>query len=75
MILDETCRRTETFTDIEVFLDGIIHDELLFQYPDELLHILKTGIDLAVDHLNEILSWDVRVKTGWVTGKTLYEAK
>ena len=64
VLLDQACKQTEAETGIEVDLDGIIHDELLFQYPTVLLPQLKAGMDSAVEYLNEMLAWDVKVKTG-----------
>ena len=75
VLLQESCAHTEAATGIEVPLDGIIHDELVFQYPDVLLPQLKAGMKHAETYLNDMLAWDVKVKTGWVTGKSLYEAK
>ena len=53
----------------------VIHDELIFQVPDALLTDAQTAMDKAVEQLNADLSWDVKVRTGWAVGKTLYEAK
>ena len=75
VLLDESCKHVEADTGQELFLEGIIHDELVFQYPEEHMDTLRAGMKHAEAYLNEMLAWDVKVKTGFVTGKTLYEAK
>ena len=75
VLLDQTCKAVEGLGKSEVYLDGIIHDELVFQYPTAQLHVLKDGMDSAVNYLNEMLNWDVKVKVGWAVGQTLFEAK
>ena len=75
VLLDEACKHAESLTGIEVALDGIIHDELVFQYPTVLLPALKAGMEYAGVYLNGLLEWDVKVKTGWAVGQTLFDAK
>lgn len=53
----------------------IIHDEILFQIPIEKAEAAKELMDRAVDSLNDDLGWTVKIRTGWVTGKDMYEAK
>jgi DNA polymerase I-like protein with 3'-5' exonuclease and polymerase domains len=75
VLLEMVSSEFERRTSEEAMIDGIIHDELLFQCRDDLLPTLKSGMEYATDMLNKIVQWDVQIKTGWVTGKTLYEAK
>jgi len=53
----------------------VIHDELIIQVPDDSLEQAKDSMRAATYSLNRDLGWDVKVRTGWVEGGTLYEAK
>lgn len=52
-----------------------IHDEVIFQVPENQLTRIRTIWNAAVDSLNQDLSWTVKIRTGFATGKTFYEAK
>lgn len=54
---------------------GIVHDEVLFQCPDDRLVEARKIMDAAVESVNQELNWSVKVRTGWAPGKNLYEAK
>lgn len=53
----------------------VIHDEILFEVPDELLAETRRLFDESVIELNKILNWSVNMRFGWVEGKTWFEAK
>lgn len=52
-----------------------IHDELLMSVPDHMLEEFKYHSQLATDSLNDDLKWSVNIRTGFVPGKTWYDAK
>lgn len=52
-----------------------VHDELLIAVPDELLQEAFQAKERATQQLNDTLDWSVNIRTGWVPGKTWYEAK
>lgn len=54
---------------------AIIHDEIIFQCPIDKIDEAKERMREATAYLNQLLNWSVAVRTGWVTGKDLYEAK
>ena len=53
----------------------IIHDEKIFQIPEDKVDETKKLLDESVEELNKILNWSVKIKVGFVVGKNLYEAK
>ncbi len=53
----------------------VIHDELIFQVPTELLPQAETAMNQAVQSLNDDLKWSVQIRTGFKTGTNLYDAK
>lgn len=53
----------------------VIHDELIFSIPTELLSHSKAAMDQAVASLNEDLNWTVKIRVGFKPGRNLYEAK
>lgn len=53
----------------------VLHDELLFQVPVDRVEDAKKAMDAAVESLNDDLGWRVKIRTGWVTGNTYFEAK
>jgi hypothetical protein len=53
----------------------IIHDELIIQVPTNRIEDCRRDMQLATDSLNADLKWSVNIRTGFVTGNTLYEAK
>jgi hypothetical protein len=53
----------------------VIHDEKIFQVPDDKIEHARKCMQQAVDSLNDDLKWSVKIRTGFVTGKTLYDAK
>lgn len=53
----------------------VIHDEILADVPDDKLDDFRAAAKQATDSLNEDLCWEVPIRTGFVTGKTWYEAK
>lgn len=53
----------------------VIHDELVGQIPINQIEPTKRALELATASLNQELKWTVNIRTGFVTGTTLYEAK
>jgi DNA polymerase I-like protein with 3'-5' exonuclease and polymerase domains len=53
----------------------VIHDEIIMEVPDDMLPAARLLMDEATESLNEDLNWSVNIRTGFVTGKNLYEAK
>jgi DNA polymerase I-like protein with 3'-5' exonuclease and polymerase domains len=54
---------------------AVIHDEICMQIPIDRQEEAKKLWDMAVDSLNADLAWTVPIRTGWVNGKSLFEAK
>jgi DNA polymerase I-like protein with 3'-5' exonuclease and polymerase domains len=54
---------------------AIIHDEIIFSVPEDRANEAKSLMEKAVESLNEDLGWTVQVRTGWVVGRNLFEAK
>lgn len=52
-----------------------IHDELLMEVDDDKVEQFRIDAQRATDSLNEDLNWSVNIRTGFVPGKTWYEAK
>lgn len=61
------------------YYKATIHDEILFECPDDRLAEAKALYTQVVGDLNKNLMgpmrWKVPVKTGWVEGKNFYDAK
>lgn len=55
--------------------DTVIHDELLADVPEDRLEDFRKAKEIATDSLNDELGWSVRVRTGFVPGRTWYDAK
>lgn len=53
----------------------VIHDEVLFDVPDERIGDAKKLMQACVNSLNNELNWDVAIRTGWAPGKDWYTAK
>lgn len=53
----------------------IIHDELVFDVPEDKIEQCKKDKEIVVKSLNEDLKWSIDVRMGLVFGKTWYEAK
>jgi DNA polymerase I-like protein with 3'-5' exonuclease and polymerase domains len=53
----------------------VIHDELVVQIPEDKVEHFRGVISEATKTLNDGLNWSVKLRFGFVTGKTLYEAK
>jgi DNA polymerase I-like protein with 3'-5' exonuclease and polymerase domains len=53
----------------------VIHDELLMEVDDHMLDQFRIDTKIATDSLNEDLNWSVKIRTGFVAGKNLYDAK
>lgn len=53
----------------------VIHDEVLYMIPKDKLAEAKVLWDSAVKSLNDDLGWSVQIRSGWVEGNNLYEAK
>jgi DNA polymerase I-like protein with 3'-5' exonuclease and polymerase domains len=51
---------------------GILHDEIIFQAPTELLAEAKKLYYESVDELNKMLKWTVKVNFGWKESQTYY---
>lgn len=58
-----------------VFFMAVIHDEILFEVPEDRLEETKRIFYECVDELNTILNWTVNLRFGWKEGKDWYEAK
>lgn len=52
-----------------------IHDEIIMSCKKEDVEIVRKKLDQCVDALNTALNWSVNMRTGFVTGENLYEAK
>lgn len=52
----------------------IIHDELIFDCPENRLVEAQTVLNTVIDNLNKRLNWSVDVRTGWESGKDWYAA-
>ena len=53
----------------------IIHDEVIFQIPDERIKDLAALTDMVCKDLNETLNWTVPIRFGTVISKTFKEFK
>jgi hypothetical protein len=53
----------------------VIHDELVVDCPEDRLEHFRQVKELATDSLNKDLGWSVAVRTGFVAGRSWYEAK
>ena len=53
----------------------VIHDELIFEFPKDAEVAARQAMDDSVKELNTYLGWTVDIRTGWVKGSNLYEAK
>jgi DNA polymerase I-like protein with 3'-5' exonuclease and polymerase domains len=47
-----------------------VHDEIIFQIPEEDEAELKEVFYKCVDELNDLLKWSVQIRLGWETSKT-----
>ena len=54
---------------------SVIHDEQLWQVPDDKLEDFRAAAKRATAKLNEYLGWTVNIATGFATGKEWYSAK
>lgn len=52
-----------------------VHDEIIAAVPEYRVDEFKQLKELATDSLNEDIGWETPVRTGFVVGKNLYEAK
>ena len=52
-----------------------VHDETLMQVPISKVDEFREVVRLATESLNRDLNWSVSIRTGFVTGRSLYEAK
>lgn len=73
-IMHVFCAKLFTIAPYAVFR-AVIHDEVVADVPEDRIEDFRRARDLATDSLNEDLGWSVAVRTGYVTGKTWYEAK
>ena len=53
----------------------IIHDEIIFQIPIDKEKEARQYMDESVKELNDLLKWSINIRTGWVAGLNLYDAK
>ena len=53
----------------------LIHDEFIVAVPEDRVEEFKKIKDLATDSLNADLGWEVKIRTGFVPGDSLYTAK
>lgn len=53
----------------------IIHDEGIFEIPETKVEQFKADLAAALQSLNDDLGWSIKIRTGFVTGRDLYEAK
>ena len=65
------------FFDAAPFCDYVlvIHDEVVFSCPTERAEEARTAMTAAEAALNGMLNWRVKVRVGFKTGETLYDAK
>lgn len=54
---------------------ALIHDEFLVEVPTERLEEFRRHKELATDSLNADLKWSVKMRTGFVSGGSWFEAK
>lgn len=73
-IMDVLCAKFFAICPSAQFIT-LIHDELVMQVPTDQLAEAKEKMALATASLNEDLGWDVKVRTGWVEGNNMFEAK
>lgn len=52
----------------------IIHDEVIFDVPDDKIKQAKEQFYKSVQELNNLLNWSIDMRFGWVEGKDWYEA-
>lgn len=53
----------------------VIHDEIIFQIPEDKEDLIKQHFLKCVESLNQDLGWEIKVRCGWKSGRSLYEAK
>lgn len=53
----------------------VIHDEVIFTCPTEMLDKARNAMKQAEASLNANLQWRVNMRVGWATGSNMYEAK
>jgi len=53
----------------------VIHDEIVAECPIDRVEEFRQAKERAEDRLNDALKWNVKVRTGFVTGKNWFEAK
>lgn len=53
----------------------VIHDEQIWQIPEERVEDFRQCVQRATKRLNEFLAWSVEIRTGFAPGNNLYEAK
>jgi DNA polymerase I-like protein with 3'-5' exonuclease and polymerase domains len=54
---------------------GLIHDEILMEIPADKVEETRKIMAAATKSLNEDLGWSVDIRTGWVVGKDMFDAK
>lgn len=59
----------------EARLITVLHDETIYSIPEGREEEFRIAKDLAVKDLNDSLGWSVKIRTGFATGRNLYEAK
>lgn len=55
--------------------DTVIHDELVADVPIDRLEDFRAAAKAATDSLNADLGWSVKIRTGFVSGRSWFEAK
>jgi len=53
----------------------LIHDETVFQIPENKVDDFRIKAKQAEEYLNSVLQWSIQVRTGFAVGKNMYEAK
>ncbi len=53
----------------------VIHDEDIYSIPSGREEEFKGLVDDAVKDMNDAIRWDVKIRTGFATGRNFYEAK
>jgi DNA polymerase I-like protein with 3'-5' exonuclease and polymerase domains len=54
---------------------SVVHDEQWWEIPAEREPEFRSAVERATKHLNDFLQWTVEIRTGYVVGDNLYEAK
>jgi len=53
---------------------GIIHDELIIQVPEDKVEDTRRAVDETMLIVNKMLNWSIDIRMGFVSGKDYFEA-